>query len=62
MIKFEDGYIPEEMSIKNKEGQIYDWIPCGGDKRGCEARKCMTCVITKVFDEYAELTGQVESL
>lgn len=64
MIKDDDGhYIPRECcTITNPvtsggESLIDDMdMPCGNDCEGI----CENCIVQKIFDEYAEITGQIK--
>lgn len=54
MVRHQDNYVPKELCTMNRFGEVDDCKPCNTECYG----ECNSCKVTKVFNEYAKLTGQ----
>lgn len=53
------GYtVPEDLCMINQEGTIKGFVGCGYCLDYDGEADCESCIITKIFEEYAKLTGQ----
>ena len=59
MVEYEGDYVPKELCSIDAHGGVDDVVPCSGT---CEQEECDTCIVTKVFNEYARLTNQIKIL
>nr|DAH87605.1 MAG TPA: zinc-ribbon domain protein [Caudoviricetes sp.] len=57
MVEYEGDYVPKELCSIDALGGVDDVVPCSGT---CEQEECDTCIVTKVFNEYARLTNQIK--
>ncbi len=55
MVKYEGDYVPEELCTIDRLGGIDDVLPCS---ESCRQEDCATCVVTRVFNDYARVTKQ----
>ena len=55
MVEFSGDYVPKELCSVDRDGGIDDCMPCN---ESCEG-ECHSCVVRKVFNEYARLTKQI---
>lgn len=55
MVKYEEDYVPEELCTIDRLGGIDDVLPCN---ESCRQEDCVTCVVTRVFNDYARVTKQ----
>lgn len=56
MFGFSGDYIPKELCSVDRDGGIDDCVPCNESCTG----ECHSCVVRKVFNEYARLTKQTK--
>ncbi|RHP46984.1 hypothetical protein [Clostridium sp. AF32-12BH] len=56
MVEYERDYVHKELCTIDAHGEVDDVVPCSWT---CEQEECDTCVVTKVFNEYARLTRQI---
>ena len=56
MVEYEGDYVPKELCSIDAHGGVDDVVPCSVT---CEQEECDTCIVTKVFNEYARLTNQI---
>lgn len=56
MVQFDNTYVPEELCSIDRLGGVDDTHPCNDS---CIMENCDSCIVTKVFNEYARLTGQI---
>ena len=59
MVEYEDCYVPKELCTTNRYDEIDDCIPCS---EYCSGEGCDTCIVSKVFNDYARLTGQIKKI
>lgn len=57
MVEYEGDYVPKELCSIDAHSGVDDVVPCSGT---CKQEECDTCVVTKVFNEYARLTRQIK--
>jgi VRR-NUC domain. len=62
MIDFIEGSVPEALCTIDRDGDADDFVGCGRcfEAGGEENADCGSCIVSKVFQEYAVLTGQAE--
>ena len=60
MIDFIEGPVPEDLCTIDRDGGADDFMGCGHcfDGGGEEGADCGSCIVSRVFEEYAKLTGQ----
>lgn len=56
MVEYEGTYVPKELCSIDILGGVDDVVPCS---KTCMQEDCETCIVTKVFNEYARLTNQM---
>lgn len=57
MVKFGDDYVPKELCAIDAAG-VADALPCSDTCKG----DCNSCIVTKLFNEYARMSGQLEKI
>jgi len=62
MIDFIEGPVPEVLCTIDRDGSADDFQGCGHcfDADGEENADCGSCIVSRIFQEYAILTGQAE--
>ena len=58
------GYaVPEDLCTIDREGGADDFMGCGHcfDGGGEEGADCGSCIVSRIFEEYAKLTGQKDA-
>lgn len=62
MIDFIEGPVPEALCTVDRDGGADDFIGCGRcfEAEGEESADCESCIVSRIFQEYAILTGQAE--
>ena len=60
MIDFIEGPVPEDLCTVDRDGGADDFMGCGHcfDNGGEEGADCGSCIVSRIFEEYAKLTGQ----
>lgn len=62
MIKYDDtGYVPADLCTIDRDGGADDFIGCGYCFKGNNEADCNSCIVTKIFNDYAKLTRQIKS-
>lgn len=56
MVNFEGDFIPIELCTIDRLGGVDDCVPCN---ENCEGTDCENCIVTRVFNEYARLSNQI---
>ncbi len=55
------GAVPEELCTIDREGNADDFMGCGHCLDNNSESDCDGCIVSKVFEEYAKLTGQMDA-
>ncbi len=60
MIDFIDGPVPEDLCTIDQYGDADDFMGCGHcfENGGEDGADCENCIVSQIFKEYAQLTGQ----
>lgn len=56
MVEYEGCYVPKELCTINRYNEIDDCVSCN---EACDGSDCDNCIVTKIFNDYARLTGQI---
>lgn len=59
MVEHERYYVPKELCSVDKLSGVEDVLPCSDS---CTGECCSTCIATKVFNDYARLTNQLQKV
>lgn len=55
MVNYENTFVPNDLCNVNRYNEIDDCLPCNN---ACSGENCDTCIVTKIFNDYARITGQ----
>lgn len=60
MVDYCGEMVPAELCTIDREGGADDFSGCGACFNDpCQATACVGCVVNRIFQEYARLTGQI---
>ena len=55
MVSYENNFVPNDLCTVNCYNEIDDCLPCNN---ACSGENCDTCIVAKIFNDYARITGQ----
>lgn len=58
MVEYCGEMVPAELCTIDREGGADDFVGCGACFNDPEGSGCENCVVNRIFQEYARLTGQ----
>lgn len=60
MVEYEGGPVPEELCTMGRDGIADDFVGCGECFNNDSEADCETCIVNKLFKEYAKITHQIK--